>query len=231
MSCCSCLARTIIGLVNLIILIVIGVVIFVSWGNIKNFNMDEVEGSKKQFIFMIVVFAFIALTCVIGFFMLCCGESKCFRTTYAVFYFIIVVAEIVLVVIVYKNKDKIKDNTQEQFEKHAGEKSVQDIEKAFECCSYNKPYNITMQPKCGYQPENITYENVTEDNTTVEYTTGIPTCKAKIDDELKKYHKSIQIAAIVVLVVQVLVLIYALWYACCYKPHHKRDKSSSSSSS
>lgn len=203
MSCCSGCARAVIGIVNLIILIIIGVAIFVSWAGLKSFHIDDVDGSNKPFIFMIVVFAFVAITCIVGFLMLCLGQFKCFRITYVVMYIIIIIIEIVLVVVAVKMKSTVMTTAKEYFEQHAGEEDVQKIEEALKCCGYDKPYNETMKDKCGYKPTNETEE--------------IPVCKEKIDDLNKKFAKVILIVGIIAIIFELFLLAFASWYAFCYK--------------
>ncbi|KAI5512749.1 tetraspanin family [Trichomonas vaginalis G3] len=233
MSCCLCLARTIIGLVNLIILIVMAVILYFSWDQIKQIKIDEIKSSKKVLIFVIVVVAIIAITCIIGFFLLCC-DSKCFRMTYAILYFIIVIAEIVLVYFTVKAFPKIIDDTEDWWNENKGKQSVKDIESDLECCGFKTAYNAAEMANCGYQQNNTsnsTDNNITDTNSTENNTTGnVQTCYNKIDENLNKSKKGLKIAGIVVIVVQALLLIYSIWYGCCYK-RHKKDKSSSTSSS
>lgn len=213
MGCCSCLARTIIGLVNMIVLIVMIVIICFSWDQIKKINIDEVHSSKNVLIFVIVVIAFIALTCIIGFFMFCYYKSKCFRITYAILYLVVVIIEIVLIACSVKDYQTILEDAETWWIENEGTQDVKDVESDLECCGFKVPYNATEMENCGYQPTN---------------SSNIETCYNKIDEKLKKSKKGIQIAGIVILIIQALLLIYSLWYAFCFNSC-KTEKVSSSS--
>lgn len=240
MTCCSCMAVALIGVINLVILVVMGVVAYFCLDIIKQVTISEVK-SSKTFLFSAAVIGVIALTCIIGFFMLCCYKNQCFRTTYAVLYFIIVVAECALLYFIYKTYPTLLHDLDTWWDKNKGSVEVKKVESSLECCGFIKEYNETEMMNCGYTSNSSSTDTNSSENKTANAETNttetnstdstIETCYNKVNDKLAKSKKGLMIAGIGIAAVQIILLIYSLWFGCCYKPHKKDESSSSYSSS
>lgn len=205
---CFYVARSIIGLVNFIILIVLGVVVFFIWSQLKQLRIDEVDSFKKQLLLMLIGFIFIAIASIVGFFMLCCGQYKCFRVFYIILYMIFIAIESALITLAIRNRDNSLKLTKTYFEDHIGESVIRNIESKLKCCGYGRPYNTTEQSMCGFQSENVP---------------NIPLCHTKIDHHVERFTKIILILEFSIISAQILHLIFAFWYAFYFKDDSDED--------
>lgn len=148
MGCCSCcgecLARTIIGVVNFVMLafaIIACALLWLSKDKNSWMNFDVTSKENVPFIIMIVIAAFAALASLVGFFILCC-KNMCWRATYLVLIIIAIILEVVGVVLAFKYPDTIVDSIGNVWDKMEGEdlKLRGIIEGEFSCCGW-KVYN------------------------------------------------------------------------------------------
>lgn len=194
------MARTIIGIVNLVILIIIAICCFVGRKVFTDYKLDNIKEFSSQTKYLIAVFVFVAIVCLIGFLMICFGGFKCFRCTYAFFYLVIVIVEIILVALAAKFPGKAKEYAQKHWDQYKNQSAVQEIEKVLKCCGFIEPYNGSEV--CGYTPDNET---------------TAPTCWNAVEEKIKSNKKYAMYGGIIILVLQIILFFYAIWYGFCYK--------------
>lgn len=202
MTCCSCCARTVIGIVNFIVLLILGLCVFIGWAAIKKNNLDTLGKAKTGVIMMIVVFVFVAIVCILGFLIICFGNIKCYRVTYAILFIVVVVIEIVIIAVAIGIVKKINTTVQAWWDENKGKDTIKSIEEGLECCGYKTPYSEEDMKNCGYH------------NTTA---TTIETCTQQVDDLIKAWKKILLGVGIFVIVIQVIVLAFALYLAFWYE--------------
>ena len=205
------MARTIIGIVNLVVLVIIAIVAFVCRSAIKSINIDQIKAFSKTTYFLFAVLGVVILGCLIGFSLICFGSVKCCRVSYAIFYIIVIIAEIIFVAVAIKYTKNVDKEAGDYWAESGVNDSVKDgvkkIEKAGKCCGYDKPY-ANNSAECGFQPS---YENTT-------------TCRQLVVDKINANKKRAMIAGIIVIVFQLILFIYAVWYAFCYEDPDSTQK-------
>jgi Mn2+/Fe2+ NRAMP family transporter len=193
---CETISKVIIGLLNSVVIIgaiVAGVLLYLHQDKFHwaAFPLAELPGR------LILAVAFIALvSAFVGLLAVCC--KKFVRTLYIVAVVIAIILEVALVVIAYLFKDTILDNIDSYWNDSSYTKSRMAIEKELEFCGFDGPEKIGTT--CGYDDTANTSDN----------------CRDRISAEIEKYHTKIRIGAVVLAIVEVTLVISAV-YLRCYK--------------
>jgi Tetraspanin family len=127
----------------------------------------------------------------------CCGahkRSKFLLTAYFIIVFIIVVAQLGVIIAMYVYRDKVPDTLEDAWDDTKADDQTS-IMKAFKCCGWKNSTDVKSGAKC---PEN----------------SSAKPCAKKIDDFVEDHLLTISIAGIVLLVVELLGLVFSLWMCC-----------------
>ena len=112
MACGECFTRAFIGIINGVILITaiaLGIVFFAMKGKDKYNAYFQLIKGCPPFAYALSLLIILALSSIFGFFLICC-RNKCWRRSYFVLLLIVLILEIVAVILVYTQKDKILNN-------------------------------------------------------------------------------------------------------------------------
>lgn len=201
-ACCRGCARWVIGIVSACVIICAIVAAVVVYKKEKDKNWSKLVKNNIPFIFILVAMAFAVFSAIIGF-LLCCCKKKCLYITYLIIIFIVIIIEVVAIVLAFVYKDKIINGIEENWnnDKKDMYESRKGIEESFKCCGFRDTKDADGLP-CGF---NTTNESAVED------------CYDKINEDVKKNMKNLKIAAIVMGCVELLLLICAIYLACCNK--------------
>lgn len=196
MGCCNRLSRWLIAIVSICVIVccVVGAVLV--YLKEKDKDWSKLIKSDLPFIFILVVMSIVIVSSIIGF-LLCCCDTKCLHVTYLIIIIVVILVEIAAIVLAFCYKNKIIDGIEENWYKPKLNETRNDIEHNYECCGFK-----TQSGQCGYKPP--------EGETAV-------LCYNKIDTELEENMKSLQIAVIIMAVVELILFICACYLVCCDK--------------
>jgi hypothetical protein len=160
----------------------------------------KVAQDKTPFVIFLVFAICAVLSAFIGLIAACC-QNKCCRKIYAVIVVVVVLMEVAAIVIAFVFKDylldKVGDGWTDTTNKEAQEARVK-LEQTFKCCGFDNA-TIVEDPPCGYN------ETVLEE---------IKSCEDAIEESIQDNLTKLGIAAIVVAVLEIILLISALYLAC-----------------
>lgn len=192
--CCQGCARWLIGIVSICVIICAVVAAVVVYKKEKDKDWSKLIKNNIPFIFIIVAMAFAVLSSIIGF-LLCCCKKRCFYITYLIIIVIVIIIEIVAVILAFTFKDKIIDGIEENWQKDDFKETRINIEKSSKCCGFKTPDTVP----CGYEEK------------------GAPLCFNKINDEINSNMKGLRISVIIMVVVEVVLLVCAMYLTCTSK--------------
>lgn len=195
MGCCGGIARWIIGIVCTCVIIcsVVGAVLV--YKKEKDESWSKLIKNNIPFIFIIVVMVCAIVSSIIGF-LLCCCKKRGLYITYLIIIIIVIAIEIVAIVLAFTYKDKIIDGINDNWYNGKFNNTRISIEKKYECCGFK---NLNPDIQCGFVHKD-----------------GIANlCYNKIDQEIEKNMKNLQIVAIVITIVELILLICASYLVCC----------------
>ena len=193
--CCQGCARWLIGIVSICVIICAVVAAVVVYKKEKDKDWSKLIKNNIPFIFIIVAMAFAVLSSIIGF-LLCCCKKRCFYITYLIIIVIVIIIEIVAVILAFTFKDKIIDGIEENWQKDDFKETRINIEKSSKCCGFKTP---DTKVECGFEEK------------------GAPLCFNKINDEINSNMKGLRISVIIMVVVEVVLLVCAMYLTCTSK--------------
>lgn len=203
MGCCSNCARKLIGIVSICVIICAVVAGIVVYTKEKGKDWSKLISNNIPFIFILVVMCAAVITSIIGF-ILCCCHARCLYITYLIIIGVAIVLELIAIIIAFTFKDKILDGIEKNWQDNKFNETRISIEKQSRCCGFKT--NLSEGIECGYPNH--------DENT--------PLCYDKINKELNSNMKSLRIAVIIILIVQTVLLICAI-----YLTVSSRDRASS----
>lgn len=197
-GCCQGCARWLIGIVSTCVIICAVVAAIVVYKKEKDKDWSKLIKNNIPFIFILVAMAFAVLSSIIGF-ILCCCKSRCLYITYLIIIIIVIIIEVVAIVFAFTFKDKIIDGIEENWNKGKFKETREGIESSSQCCGFKSYIPGT---DCGYKPEKPGV---------------IPTCFNKIKGEIDSNMKGLRISVIVMIVVEAVLLVCAIYLTCTSK--------------
>lgn len=195
MGCCNGFSRWLIGIVSVCVIICAVVAAVIVYTKEKNQDWAKLIKNNLPFIFILIAMAFAIVSSIIGF-LLCCCQKRCLYITYLIIIVIVIAVEIVAVVLAFRFKDKIIDGIEENWMNDKYKNTRISIEENMQCCGFKTEEPLS---DCGYKPKNE----------------KAVLCFNKISDEINSHIKQLQIAAIVMTVVEVILLVCASYLVCC----------------
>ena len=208
---CISFAKGIIVSVNALIVIACAIVMGVCYQKMSTEDGKEYYDLFKKstgFMIFIMVIAFCFVVCVIGFLLICC-KNKCWRVLYCLGMTVVVIAEVACAAVIYTYTDKALDYVGEQWEKADTNKavntSVRSAEITFKCCGFKNATEKDLARCQEYSEDEYEPANMA--------TTCYESLKTTIKDNLNYFG----IGTIVILVVEVLLYIFSIYYACLAK--------------
>ena len=208
MSCGAKFAKFIIGIVNLIILVAAIIVFAVCYAQLGGDGKEYYDLFKTStaFLVFIAVLVFCLVACVVGF-LLCCCKSKCWRVFYAILLTVVIVVEIAVVAVIYSYTDQVITFVEKQWNKMDSDpgihKAVESAEQNLCCCGFN-----TTSTKDLDRCNNYTIEGAWTADCVNQ------SCLAKLTDTVNSNLKQFGIGGIVILVIEILLFIFTIYYAC-----------------
>jgi len=225
MTCATCFgkfAKTIIGLVNMVMFIgaiIVGIVIFTKYYK----GIDAINAllkSGSSFTWFIIGAAFVLISTFVGFTLLCCN-SKFFQYVYLIVVIIVLLIEGAAYFVtkgnnIDENLDIVGKNWVAAFNNVTGDWNDKTIREAAHFIE-NFTFNSTDKPCCYYmEPVPLTYicnyTGLAFNNLTDQ------TCKAKIKEVIVDNFDTLKNATFILLGAQGLLLFFALIVAFCYFP-------------
>jgi hypothetical protein len=203
MPCCASLSKIIIGAINVVIIvgaIIAGVLVY---EHRNEYDWTEFKSAEIPAILTLAVALFAVLSAIIG--LISLSGLKCARVLYLIIVVLAILFEAALVVIAFLYKDTILDDIDKHWNDSGYTKTRTKLEKDLSCCGFETDESLSI---CGYAPP----VGQTPDH-----------CKDKIAEQVKKYQGNIQIAAIVLVVAELLLVIAAI-YLTCHKEHPAYQK-------
>lgn len=197
MGCCNKVSRWLISIVSICVIICCVVAAVIVYKKEKDKDWSKLIKNNIPFIFILVAMSVAIVSSIIGF-LLCCCDKKCLYITYLIIIVIVILVEIAAIVLAFCFKDKIIDGIEENWMKIKFNETRITIEKNYECCGFKSEIPLD---KCGYVPG---------DKTAV-------LCYDKIDNEIDSNIKGLQIAVIVMTIVEIVLLVCASYLVCCDK--------------
>ena len=207
MGCTAKCAKFLIVLVNAIVLIGMAIGVGVSWNQLKTTDVQKFQQlitKNKLFAALACVIAFIAISSLIGFSLLCCSP-KWYRIIYFFFLFVAFAVEVVAVAFASKQYTVIVDTIGDNWNKEDYNSSVDYVEKTLKCCSFNNKTYQENKESCHYMEYNGTF------------------CENKITDMVKDNMDKVKIAVIVLVVFEVILFLLTFYWACCFKEDDEVD--------
>ena len=190
MACCSGCARWLIGIVSICVIICAVVAGIVVYKKEKDKDWSKLIKNNITFIFILVAMCCAVVSSIIGF-LLCCCKARCLYVTYLVIIVIVIIIEIVAIVLAFTFKDKIIDGIEENWYKPKFEESRESIESSKQCCGFR---DYKKGDPCGYEDPDKSKP-----------------CYQQINDEINSNMKGLRISVIVMVVVEAVLLVCAIY--------------------
>lgn len=197
MACCNKFSRWLIAIVSICVIVCCVVAAVVVYKKEKGKDWSKLIKNNIPFIFILVAMSVAVVSSIIGF-VFCCSDSQCLQITYLIIIIFVIVVEVAAIVLAFVFKNKIIDGIEENWTNNKYNETRVFIEREYQCCGF-KTQNSTIQ--CGYNPENGT----------------APLCFNKISDEINDNMKNLQIAVIIMAIVEIILLVCASYLVCCDK--------------
>lgn len=195
-KCCQGCARWVIGTVSICVIVCCVIAAVVVYKREKDKDWSKLIKNNVAFIFILVAMAFAVFSSLIGF-LLCCCKKRCLYYTYMIIIIIVIIIEIVAIILAFTYKDNIIKGINENWSNPKFENTRMDIEGHYECCGF---YHVnTNISECTYVAKNASETKP---------------CYPKIKKEIDSNMKSLRIAVIIMTVVEVILLICAIYLVC-----------------
>lgn len=198
-SCGECLARTIIGVVNFVILafaVVAVALLYVSKDKQDWLQFDIKNSKNAPFIALIVIAVFAVISSLVGFFIICC-KSMCWRVTYLVLITIAIIIEIVGIVLAFKYTSVILDGIRGVWDTSEVRPK---IEQEFNCCGFDD-----------FKLEGCAAPDANE------------SCVGKLKDSIEAISHKVGYVVIALAVIEVIVFIFAIYLVCSAKKQRENN--------
>lgn len=198
-NCCSNCARFFIGIASIAVLICAVVAAAIVFKNQDDADWSSISTKNLPFVFILVAMALAVVTSVIGLIMICC-KKQCLNITYLVLLIIVILFEVAVIVLAFVYSDDILNSIEDHWLDDSVNSTRRIFEEQFNCCGFNDTMLVLEQlgGVCGSK-------------------TATVNCYKAIEDSVNKNMKQLQIAIIVMCVVEIILLISAIYLVCSSK--------------
>lgn len=152
-----------------------------------------------EFRVFIAVTVCVLIGAVASVFYWCCGNKRWFRICYLIFYILVIALEVACCIVSYSSSESITKHIEDRWFSDDYTEERQSFEKEFRCCGYNSSTSGTSY-SCGCTGNDCS---------------GF--CYEKIKDQISDSMKYTNIATIVLIVLQFILVIMMMYLACCDK--------------